>query len=148
SFLISTMRVDETAAQLIVGFGGFCGLFWFVLFGRLSDRVGRKAPIVIGYALTLVMLFPIFWVIGGSANPALVHANKRAPVIVSGPTCDYSLTNMILSKKQGNECAQLLDYFSKKGIAYTKGQTPAVVVLIGGEPVMDTSPAGLDAALK
>ncbi|MBN8815501.1 MAG: MFS transporter [Sphingomonas sp.] len=147
SFLTTTMRVEETTAQLIVGFGGFCGLFWFILFGRISDRVGRKGPIVIGYALTLVMLFPIFWVIGGSANPALVHANKRAPVIVSGPNCDYSLTNMILSKKQENECAVLLDYFSKKGVAYTKGTTPAVVVLIGGEAVPDTSPAGLDAAL-
>ena len=52
-------------------------MFWFILFGRLSDRVGRKAPIVIGYALTLVMLFPIFWVIGGSANPALVHRVLR-----------------------------------------------------------------------
>jgi MFS family permease len=55
---------------------------------------------------------------------------------------------MILSKKQGDECGQLLDYFSKKGVAYTKGSTPAVVVLIGGEAVADTSPAGLDAALK
>ena len=148
SFLTTTMRVEETSAQLIVGFGGLCGLFWFILFGRLSDRVGRKAPIVIGYALTLVMLFPIFWVIGGSANPALVHANKRAPVVVSGPNCEYSVTDMILAKKQPDQCGQLLDYFSKKGVAYTKGSTPAVAVLIGGEPVMDTSPAGLDAALK
>jgi MFS family permease len=148
SFLTTTMRVEETSAQLIVGFGGLCGLFWFILFGRLSDRVGRKAPIVIGYALTLVMLFPIFWVIGGAANPALVHASQRAPVVVSGPQCDYDLTSMVLSKKQTDQCGQLLDYFSKKGIAYTKDKTPAVVVMIGGERVADTSPAGLDAALK
>jgi MFS family permease len=144
TFLTTTMRVEETAAQLIVGFGGLCGLFWFILFGRLSDRVGRKAPIVIGYALTLVMLFPIFWVIGGAANPALVHANKRSPVIVSGPHCSYD----VFATKQADECGQLLDYFSKKGVAYTKGSTPAVVVIIGGEAVADTSPAGLDAALK
>ncbi|THD34817.1 MAG: MFS transporter [Sphingomonas sp.] len=143
TFLTTTMRVEETAAQLIVGFGGLCGLFWFVLFGRLSDRVGRKAPIVIGYALTLVMLFPIFWVIGGAANPALVHANKRAPVIVSGPHCSYD----VFASKQADECGQLLDYFSKKGVAYTKGTTPAVVVIVGGEAVADTSPKGLDAAL-
>ena len=144
TFLTTTMRVEETAAQLIVGFGGLCGLFWFIVFGRLSDRVGRKAPIVIGYALTLVMLFPIFWVIGGAANPDLVHANKRSPVIVSGPHCTYD----VFATKQADQCGQLLDYFSKKGVAYTKGSTPAVVVIIGGEAVADTSPAGLDAALK
>ncbi|MDB5679731.1 MFS transporter [Sphingomonas bacterium] len=144
TFLTNTMRVEETAAQLIVGFGGLCGLFWFIVFGRLSDRVGRKAPIVIGYALTLVMLFPIFWVIGGAANPDLVHANKRSPVIVSGPQCTYD----VFAPNQADQCGQLLDYFSKKGVAYTKGSTPAVVVIIGGEAVADTSPAGLDAALK
>ncbi|HEX4694698.1 MFS transporter [Sphingomonas sp.] len=143
SFLTTTMRVDETTAQLIVGAGGLAGLFWFVLFGRLSDRVGRKAPIVIGYALTLALLFPIFWVMGSAANPGLAHANARAPVIVSGPHCSYDP----FAKAQVDECGKLLDYFSKKGVAYTKGSTPAVVVLIGGEAVPDTSPAGLDAAL-
>jgi MFS family permease len=144
SFLTTTMRVDETTAQLIMLFGGGAGLVWFIVFGKLSDRVGRKAPIVIGYGLTLLLLFPIFWTIGSAANPALVNAAKRAPVIVSGPHCAYN----VFASKQTDDCAKLLDYFSKKGIAYTKDVTPAVVVSIGGEGVEDTSPAGLDAALK
>jgi MFS family permease len=144
SFMTTTMRVDETTAQLIMLFGGGCGLVWFIVFGKLSDRVGRKAPIVIGYGLTLLLLFPIFWTIGSAANPALVNAAKRAPVIVSGPHCSYD----VFAPKQTDECGKLLDYFSKKGIAYTKDRTPAVVVSIGGEGVEDTSPAGLDAALK
>ncbi|MBN8808688.1 MAG: MFS transporter [Sphingomonas sp.] len=147
TFLTTTMRVEETTAQLIVGAGGLMGLFWFILFGRLSDAVGRKAPIVIGYAATLALLFPIFWVMGSAANPALTHANMRAPVVVSGPTCQYDLTTMVLSQQQKDKCAQLLDYFSKKGIAYTKETTPVVAVSIGGDAVTDTSPKGLDAAL-
>jgi MFS family permease len=143
SFLTTTMRVEETTAQLIVGVAGGAGLFWFIYFGRLSDRVGRKAPIVIGYAVTLVLLFPIFWVMGSAANPDLAHAAKRTPVIVSGPHCTYDP----FAAKQPDRCGQLLDYFSKKGIAYTKDTTPAIAVLIGGEAVTDTSPAGLDAAL-
>ncbi len=143
SFLTQTMRVEETTAQLIVGLAGAVGLGWFILFGRLSDRVGRKAPIVIGYALTLVLLFPIFWVMGSAANPDLAHAATRAPVVVSGPNCTYDP----FAKTQADACGKLLDYFSKKGIAYTKDKTPAVVVTIAGEPVRDTSPAGLDAAL-
>jgi len=143
SFLTTTMRVEETTAQLIVGVAGGAGLFWFIYFGRLSDRVGRKGPIVIGYAVTLALLFPIFWVMGSAANPDLAHAAKRAPVVVSGPHCTYDP----FAAKQVDECGQLLDYFSKKGIAYTKDTTPAIAVIIGGDAVADISPAGLDAAL-
>src|SRR3546814_5242007 len=42
SFLQGTMRVAPTAAQLLTGVGAAAGLFWFVFFGRLSDRVGRS----------------------------------------------------------------------------------------------------------
>jgi MFS family permease len=143
SFLQTTMRVQDTAAQLITGAGAIASLGLFVLFGRLSDKVGRKTPIVIGYALTLALLFPLFWMIGGAANPELAHAAQRAPVIVSGPHCTYSP----FSPRQGDECGRLLDYFSKKGIAYKKARTPATVVTIGDEPVPDLSDAGLDKAL-
>lgn len=144
SFLQSTMRVEETTAQLIVGAGAAAGLFWFVLFGWLSDKVGRKPPIVIGYALTLVCLFPIFWVIGSAANPGLAEAAKRAPVIVSGPHCHYSP----FDKVQADKCGKLLDYFSKKGVTYTSVRAPATVVTIGGVTIDDDSPAGLDAGLS
>ncbi len=143
SFLQGTMRVEETTAQLIVGAGALMGLVWFVAFGRLSDRIGRKRPIVIGYALTIVLLFPIFWAIGAAANPALSQAARAAPVVVSGPACRYSP----FAAQQADACGRLLDYFSKKGVAYTKRTTPATVVTIGGVPVGDLSPAGLDRAL-
>ncbi|MDB5709240.1 MAG: transporter [Sphingomonas bacterium] len=143
SFLETTMRVQDTAAELIVGAGALMGLVFFVLFGRISDSVGRKTPIVLGYAMTLALLFPLFWMMGGAANPALVHASKRAPVVVSGPNCSYEL----FVKKQPTECGRLLDYFSKKGVAYTKASTPVTVVTIGEVPVTDISDAGLDAAL-
>jgi MFS family permease len=55
-FLQGPMRVDETAAQLIVASAALLGLVFFVGTGALSDRIGRKKPIVIGYALTLVLL--------------------------------------------------------------------------------------------
>ena len=143
SFLQTTMRVEETTAQLITGAGALMGLFWFVLFGRLSDRIGRKPPIVIGYALTLVLLFPIFWAIGLAANPALSRAAARAPVVVAGPACGYSP----FAATQADACGRLLDYFSKKGVAYTKTRAEVTFASIGGVVVADQSPAGLDAAL-
>ena len=143
SFLQSTMHVEQLTAQLIVGAGALAGLGWFVLFGWLSDRLGRKMPIVVGYGLTLVLLFPIFWTIGAAANPGLARAARRAPVIVSGPDCRYSP----FAGTQADACGRLLDYFSKKGIAYTKRRTPATVVSIGGVPQEDLSAGALDAAL-
>ncbi len=143
SFLQGTMRVEPTAAQLLTGVGAAAGLFWFVFFGRLSDRVGRKKPIVIGYAVTLVLLFPIFWVIGSAANPHLATAAARAPVVVSGPDCSYSP----FAKEQKDACGRLLDTFSKKGIAYTTVTAPVTVVTIGGVPVENPTPDRIDAAL-
>ncbi|WP_163614732.1 MFS transporter, partial [Klebsiella pneumoniae] len=85
SFLTGPMRMDPTTAQLICGGSALAGCGFFILFGHLSDRIGRKKPIVIGYALTLVLLFPLFWAIGGAANPELAEAAKRTPVVVRGP---------------------------------------------------------------
>jgi MFS family permease len=55
-FLQNAQRVDDLPARLIIGAGAVASLGWFVLFGRLSDRVGRKALIVIGYVATLILL--------------------------------------------------------------------------------------------
>ncbi len=70
SFLQGAMKMEQTTAQLLVGGGALAGLFWFVFFGRLSDRIGRRKPVVIGYALTLILLFPLFWIMGAAADPA------------------------------------------------------------------------------
>src|SRR5688572_15815831 len=49
-FLQNALRIDDTAARTMVGIAALFSMFWFVLFGWLSDKVGRKMPIVIGYA--------------------------------------------------------------------------------------------------
>ncbi|WP_448500987.1 MFS transporter [Sphingomonas sp.] len=144
SFLTGPLRVDETMAQLITGGGAAAGLFWFVLFGRLSDRIGRKLPIVIGYAATLILLFPIFWTMGHAANPELSYAADRMPVVVAGPACGYDP----FAATQADACGRVLDHLSKKGVAYTTVRAPNVAVAVGGTPVADTSPTGLDAALE
>lgn len=141
-FLQNAMRVEPAVAQSLVAVGAASGLVWFLLFGWLSDKVGRKPPIIVGYVLTLVLLFPLFKLIGGAANPGLAEASVRAPVVVSGPACSYAP----FDKEQAEPCAKLLDYFSKKGVAYTKAEGP-VGVSIGGLAQPDTSPAALDVAL-
>lgn len=142
-FLRNAMHVEESVAQIVVGAGAVMGLGWFILFGHLSDRLGRKKLIVTGYVLTLALLFPLYWAIGHAANPALTAAAQRAPVVVSGPDCAVNP----LKAKQAGECAQLLDHLAKRGIAYSRQDAAAVALSIGAAQIPGRTPAEVDTAL-
>ena len=142
-FLQNAMHVKEGVAQILVGGAALMGLGWFILFGHLSDRIGRKRLIVTGYMLTLLLLFPLYWLIGSAANPALTHAAERAPVVVAGPDCGFNP----FDQTQKGECGRLLAYLSKRGIAYELKEAPGVAMTIGRTVVAERSDAGLDAAL-
>ena len=114
SFLTGPMRVDATAAQLMVGAGALCGLAFFILFGRLSDRVGRRRPILWGYALTLALLFPIFWAMGALANPALNTAAERAPVTIGYAACAYDP----FAGEQATPCGRVIGALGELGVEY------------------------------
>lgn len=144
SFLQGPMRVEPVAAQLLAAGGALAGLFWFILFGKLSDRIGRKQPIVIGYGFTLLLLFPLFWAMGAAANPELEHAARHAPVVVSGPDCRYDPS----AERQAEICGRLIDHLSKKGIPYTTAVTPSASVSVGGVPVVSIADSAIDAALS
>lgn len=143
SFLQNAMRVEETAAQLLVGSAALAGMVWPVVFGALSDRIGRARPILYGYGAALLLLFPLFWMIGAAANPGLAAAARSSPVVVSGPACAYDPFAAI----QSGDCARVLDHLSRKGVAYRTERADALRVTIGGRAVADMSPVGLDGAL-
>ena len=69
-FLQNALRIDDTAARAMIGAAALVSMFWFVLFGWLSDRIGRKPLIVTGYALTIVLLFPLVPLDGGGGQSA------------------------------------------------------------------------------
>jgi MFS family permease len=131
SFLKSAMRLDDTAAEIIVGLGAALGCVFFVLAGHISDRVGRKKPIVIGYVLTLLLLFPIFWAIGAVANPGLAAAAAKSPVVVSGPECSYNP----LSGEQPTRCGKLLGDLAASGVSYRLLSAPTLALAVGGAQV-------------
>lgn len=143
SFLKGPMRVEDTTAEIIVGLGAALGMVFFIYFGKLSDKVGRKMPIVVGYALTLLALFPLFWLMGSAANPNLAAAAERAPVVVTGNNCAYNP----FAKAQSSECGQLLDYLTKKGAAYQTESGQGLALTIGGKAVPTGDPKVIDSAL-
>ncbi|MBT0668973.1 MFS transporter [Novosphingobium profundi] len=133
-FLKGAMRMETTAAEVIIGASAAIGMVFFVVFGALSDRIGRKKPIVWGYALTLVVLFPAFWIMGESANPHLVQTNREVPVFVAGPGCAYSP----FKAEQASPCASLLGDLTELGVTYTLYPSDTLMLRIG-EQVEDLS---------
>ena len=146
-FTQNSLRIDETPARLIAGGSAMCSIVFFVFFGWLSDKVGRKRLMLTGYALTILLIFPLFHFMAQVGNPALSAAMARAPVVVTGSDCSF---DPFATKGQATACGHVLDALSKKGVAYTKldgapGAPPSVT--IGGTTIDSSDPAVLDAAL-
>lgn len=139
SFLKSAMRVEDTLAEIVVGVGAAVGMLFYLLAGHISDRVGRKKPIVIGYLATLLLLFPAFWLMGASANPALAEQARRAPVTVAGPDCSYST----FSTEQSTQCGKLLADLAGSGVPYSLKTAPALSLSAGNRILpLDAYPWG------
>ncbi len=148
SFLKGPMKVDDTAAEIIVGTAAALGMVFFVWAGRLSDRIGRKKPIVWGYGITLAVLFPLFWLMGAVANPGLQAAAERAPVTVTGSQCSFDP----FAQEQATACGRTLGELTRLGVPYTVvaegGGFDRVAIHIGDREVASEDPALLQPALE
>jgi MFS family permease len=127
SFLKGPMRVDDTTAEIIVGLAGLLSMVFYVIFGSLSDRIGRKKPIIWGYALTLILMFPLFWALGNLANPGLAENSRTTPVAVSGPDCSYDP----FASEQPTRCGKVLEALTSSGISYELGKSKTLQLAIG-----------------
>ena len=90
-FLTETLKVDATTANLLLAGALVIGAPFFVLFGWLSDRVGRKPLILGGCLLAALLYFPVFKALTVAANPALAAAQAGAPVkVIADPAqCSF-----------------------------------------------------------
>lgn len=143
-FLTGTAGVGETEALLYLAAGALVAAPLYVGFGMLSDRMGRKKLLLIGYALSMLLVFPLFHLIADGANPALARATRDNPVTLELPPCEFS----VFARKQTEPCAQALGFLVKRGIAYSKVEAPSVALNVGDSRVEGFSEARFSEALK
>jgi MFS family permease len=119
-FLEKTLQVDSTSAQLAMAAALLIATPFFVVFGALSDRIGRKKIVLTGCLLAVLTYFPIFKGITHFANPALEAAVKAAPVVlVSDPSrCSFQF-DPVGKKQYLGDCDQLKGALARMGVSYT-----------------------------
>jgi MFS family permease len=82
-FLTQTLKVPAVTAWILIAVSLAIGTPCFILFGWLSDKIGRKPIMLAGFALAVVTYFPLFQGITHYANPKLEQALASAPVVVT-----------------------------------------------------------------
>ena len=81
-FLTQTLKVDGTSANILIAVALLIGTPFFVFFGSLSDRIGRKPIIMAGCLIAALTYFPLFKALTHYANPALEAAHAESPIVV------------------------------------------------------------------
>ena len=88
-FLTQTLKVDGTTANLLITFSLLLGTPFFIVFGTLSDKIGRKPILLAGCLIAALTYFPIFGKVAELANPKMVdaHAKVKVTLIADPATC-------------------------------------------------------------
>ncbi|BCJ91232.1 MFS transporter [Terrihabitans soli] len=82
-FLTQTMKVDGTTANLLIAASLLLGTPFFIFFGWLSDKIGRKPILLAGCLIAALTYFPLFGMIAKTANPALIAATENVKIEVA-----------------------------------------------------------------
>ncbi len=149
-FLTQTLKVAPTTASIMIAIGLALGTPFFIVFGWLSDKIGRKPIIMAGFLLAAVTYFPIFQGITHYANPALEAALAQAPVVVSADPGECSFQfNPVGTAKFTTSCDIAKAALVKRSVNYTNEDvapgTPASVKI--GDQVIVTGTPDFDAVI-
>ncbi len=146
-FLTQSLKVDSTTAWLLIAGALVLGTPFFVLFGWLSDRIGRKRIVMAGCLLAALTYFPLFQALTHYANPAIAEASARAPVVVHADpaTCSFQF-DPVGKTVFDNACDIATSALAKAGIPYSTQAAPAgtvATVTLGAAEVRSFEGRGL-----
>ncbi|WP_340644906.1 MFS transporter [Phenylobacterium sp.] len=144
-FLEKMLKLDGALANTLVAFALILGVPFFVVFGWLSDKIGRKPIIMLGCLLAALTYFPIFKALTAAANPALAAATSTNPVTVIADPADCAFQFDPVGKKAfTSSCDVAKGALATAGVSYANQAAPAgalAVVKIG-----DIEVTGMDGA--
>jgi MFS family permease len=139
-FLTQALKVDGATANIMVALSLIIGTPFFVIFGTLSDKIGRKPIILAGCLLAVLTYFPVFEALTKAANPDLYAAQQSAKVTVTADPAECSFQfNPTGTKKFTSSCDIAKQRLASASVSYENvaapAGTPAVIKV--GETVVN-----------
>jgi MFS family permease len=144
-FMQSILKVDGYTANLLIAWSLLLGTGFFIVFGALSDKIGRKPIILAGCLIAALTFFPIFKMITTNANPALEKAIETVKVeVVADPAGCGDLFNPVGTRVFSAPCDTARAYLAGQSVKYSTSNGPAgsgVKVVVNGKDVPYTAAA-------
>ena len=148
-FLTQALKVDGTTANILVAYSLILGTPFFVIFGTLSDKIGRKPIIMAGCLLAVVTYFPVFSALTQAANPDLVAAQAKNKVVVTADPNECSFQfNPTGTAKFTSSCDIAKQVLAGASVSYENVAAPAgtvATIQIGEMPISSYTAKGLTA---
>ena len=125
-FLTQSLKVDGPTANIMVAISLIIGTPFFLFFGALSDKIGRKPIILAGCFLAAVTYFPVFQALTAAANPDLAAAQANAKVMVTADPAECSFQfNPTGTKKFTSSCDVAKQRLAAASVSYSNEEAPA-----------------------
>ncbi len=153
-FLTQTLKLDATTSNIVIAAALAIGTPFFVFFGWLSDKVGRKPIILAGCLLACLTYFPLFSALTNAVNPVLEQALEKSPVVVTADPSECSFQfNPTGTASFTSSCDIAKSFLARNSVNYSNVAAPAGTVAsikIGDKVIasFDKGKAGADAAAK
>jgi MFS family permease len=125
-FLTKTLKIEDASANIMIAIGLALATPFFIFFGSLSDKIGRKGIIMAGCLIAAATYFPIFKALTHYGNPALETALKNSPVVVvADPASCHFQFNLTGTSKFPSSCDIATGYLTGSSVNYTRQDAPA-----------------------
>jgi hypothetical protein len=115
-FLTITLKLDYLTAYTLIGASLLLGTPFFIVFGALSDKIGRLKIILLGCLIAALTYFPLFKALTHYVNPALEVYSEKTPISVAATDCNFHMFVGPWSKF--SECDKAKDFLTKQGLSF------------------------------
>ena len=149
-FLTNMLKIDAPTANVLIALALIIGTPFFIVFGALSDRIGRKKIILVGCLVAALTYFPLFKALTVAGNPALAAALKSAPVTLHADPAQCSFQfNPTGTAKFTSSCDVAKAALANASVNYDSVDVQGdAYILVGEQRIASSDNAGLAAALK